>query len=105
MPPRIRCASSRTTRPRPPCSASDPALAGRVAYDIRYEIYSAASLRRYVRFLAGAGRPRWAPTLDGYDVVAASPAYHPQLAAAIRRLRRSRLIAHAHGVAAVRLDG
>lgn len=85
---------------------SDPGLAGRVGYDIRYEIYPADSLRRYVRFLAGAGRPGWARTLDGYDVVAASPAYHPQLAEAIRRLPGWRLIADGpDGVVAVRAPG
>jgi hypothetical protein len=45
-----------------------PSLRGRLAYDVRFELYDRATLRRIVGFDTMRGRD-WASIADGYDVV------------------------------------
>lgn len=54
-----------------------PELAGRVAYDVRFEQYTPAQIDRYFEFL------RYADPIDGFDVVVVDRRAHPQLAAAM----------------------
>jgi hypothetical protein len=50
----------------------DPGLAGRVAYDIRFELLTNAELRRIVNFQHERG-PDWRRAIDGYRVLVLDP--------------------------------
>ena len=59
-----------------------PALAGRVGFDTRFEIYRQSQVVGWFRFNDGA--PGWDAATSGYDLLAISSSRHPQLAARIR---------------------
>jgi hypothetical protein len=82
---------------------SEPQLAGRVGFDIRYEIYPQAAIRRYVRFITGYRTRGWASSLRGYSIVVVSRTFAPQLTAAVAHLRGWRVLeSDSGGLVAVR---
>ena len=79
-----------------------PALAGRVGFDARTEVYGPENLLRFARFLTVSGRS-WTGAARGYGVVAGTCSLHPNLCAALRGLRGWRVLAgRGHGLVAVR---
>lgn len=73
-----------------------PALAGRVGFDARTEIYPPSRFLRFDRFLLLSGRS-WAAAARGYQVLAITCRLHPGLCPAIRRLPGWRVIADRDG--------
>ncbi len=61
-----------------------PGLAGRVAFDPRFEIYPRAALERWSRFLKAQG-PDWAAATRGYGVIVVA-ALHSDLVRHLRHL-------------------
>jgi hypothetical protein len=79
-----------------------PALAGRVGYDARTEVYRPEDFLRFARFLTVSGRS-WTAATRGYGVVAVTCRLHPSLCAALRRLDGWRVLADSGGgIVAVR---
>jgi hypothetical protein len=79
-----------------------PALAGRVGFDARTEIYPPSRFLRFDRFLLLSGRS-WTAATRGYQVLAITCWLHPGLCPAVRRLPGWRVIADgAGGLVAVR---
>ena len=82
---------------------SEPRLAGRVGFDIRYEIYPAAAIRRYVRFITGYRSAGWASSLRGYSIVVVSRTFAPGLTRAVAHLPGWRVLeSDGAGLVAVR---
>jgi hypothetical protein len=73
-----------------------PALAGRVGFDARTEIYGSSDFLRFARFLTVTGRD-WTAAARGYQVVAVTCSLHPNLCAALRRLDGWRILSDASG--------
>jgi hypothetical protein len=73
-----------------------PALAGRVGFDARTEIYPPSRFLRFDRFLLLSGRS-WTAATRGYRVLAITCWLHPGLCPAIRRLPDWRVIADSSG--------
>jgi hypothetical protein len=63
----------------------DPAVAGRVGFDSRIEIFRPAAAAAWLDFNS-ATAPDWARVLRGYDVIVASRVAHPVLARRAGRL-------------------
>jgi hypothetical protein len=79
-----------------------PALAGRVGFDARTEIYPPSRFLRFDRFLLLSGGS-WTAATQGYQVLAVTCWLHPGLCPAIRRLPDWRVIAdRSGGLVAVR---
>lgn len=79
-----------------------PATVGRVGYDARFEQYTNSQLSAYINFVDVRG-PGWLRAADGYDIIVASPAFHPRLTSALTVLPGWRVIYHDHGgIVAVR---
>ncbi len=80
-----------------------PALAGRVGFDARTEVYRPEDFLQFARFLTVSGRS-WTAAARGYGVVAVTCSLHPNLCAALRGLRGWRVLADAdNGLVAVRV--
>jgi hypothetical protein len=79
-----------------------PQLVGRVAFDIRYEVYNAGRLVQYFELVNG--RETAAPLLAGYDVVVASVTGSPTLIDLVTRLPGWRTV-HADGEGVVLVRG
>ena len=62
----------------------DPALFGRVGFDVRFEQYTPAELGAYVDFIVVRG-PAWQRIARGYAIIVASKR-HPRLVRALARL-------------------
>jgi hypothetical protein len=62
-----------------------PATIGRVGFDARMELYSAAQLRAYFDFVSVRGH-QWQRATHGYVIIVASRAQDPGLAAALESL-------------------
>ena len=73
-----------------------PALAGRVGYDARTEVYRPGDFMRFARFLTVAG-PSWTAATRGYGVVAVTCSLHPNLCSQLRHLAGWRVLADAGG--------
>jgi hypothetical protein len=54
----------------------DPALAGRMAYDVRYELLGASQLGG-IESLLGHSTPSWKQAARGYRVMVLSQTYNP----------------------------
>ena len=79
-----------------------PALAGRIGFDARTEIYPPSRFLRFDRFLLLSGRS-WTAATRGYQVLAITCWLHPGLCPAIRRLPGWRVISdRSGGLVAVR---
>ncbi len=63
----------------------EPAMSGRVGFDIRFEQYPQPELSAYLGFLS-ARPPGWRRLLRGYGIVVASRRADPRLAGALARL-------------------
>jgi hypothetical protein len=74
----------------------EPALAGRVGFDARTEIYRPADFLRFARFLTVTGRD-WTAAARGYQVVAVTCSLHPNLCAALRRIDGWQVVSDAGG--------
>lgn len=70
---------------------SEPQLAGRVAYDVRFEMFTPAQFRRLAAFEARLGRD-WKRFADGYRVVVLDRRANPALERAFRRERGARVL-------------
>ncbi|HLK42367.1 MAG TPA: hypothetical protein VKV34_03425 [Thermoleophilia bacterium] len=82
---------------------SEPQLAGRVGFDIRYEIYPTSAIAAYVRFMTGYRDTGWASSLRGYSIVVVSRTFAPQLTTAVAHLRGWRVLeSDRNGLVAVR---
>jgi hypothetical protein len=68
-----------------------PATIGRVGFDARMELYSAARLRAYFDFVFVRGH-QWQRVTHGYGIVVASRAQDPGLAAALESLAGWRVV-------------
>ncbi len=73
-----------------------PALAGRVGFDARTEIYRPSDFLRFARFLTVSGSS-WTAAARGYQELAVTCSLHPNLCAAVRRLDGWRVISRAGG--------
>ena len=73
-----------------------PALAGRVGFDARTEIYRPSDFLRFARFLTVSGSS-WTAAARGYQELAVTCSLHPNLCAAVRRLDEWRVISRAGG--------
>jgi hypothetical protein len=79
-----------------------PALAGRVGFDARTEVYRPGDFLRFARFLTVSG-PSWTAATRGYGVVAVTCRLHPNLCAELRRTDGWRVVSDAGGgIVAVR---
>jgi len=69
----------------------DPALVGRVAFDVRVEQYNQAQLAAIFDFLGAKGQ-HWERFLRGYDLAVVSRRGHPYLADALTRIPGWRVV-------------
>jgi hypothetical protein len=78
-------------------------LAGRVAYDTRFELLTSAELKRIARFLARAGD--WKATTSGYRVFVLDQHEDAKLRTALVRSGIARVVLVDHGVVVLRRGG
>ncbi len=89
--------TSGTDPPRPRVFASDrdadwllwrePRLAGRMAFDIRFELDSRAQIRRLYNFFGRIG-PHWEAVADGYQVIVLDRHAHERVRRSLLHERR-----------------
>ena len=82
---------------------SRPALAGRVAFDARFELLSRAQIQRIAEFQARAGN--WLPTARGYRVFVLDPHTDHALEQALRRALPARVVFSSPQVVVLRRRG
>jgi len=82
---------------------SRPALAGRVAFDARFELLSRAQIQRIAEFQARAGN--WLPTARGYRVFVLDPRTDHALEQALRRALPARVVFSSPQVVVLRRRG
>lgn len=82
---------------------SRPNLAGRVAYDARFELLSAAQLRRIAGFQDRVGN--WQATAHGFDVFVLDPRADHALEQSLRRTLPARLVFSSPQVVVLRRRG
>lgn len=82
---------------------SRPELAGRVAYDARFELFSAAQLQRVARFQNRAGN--WLATARGFQVFVLDPRSDHDLERSLLRALPARVVFSSPQVAVLRRRG
>jgi hypothetical protein len=82
---------------------SQPSLAGRVAYDARFELLSSAQLKRIARFQGRVGN--WLPLAKGYSVFVLDPRSDKALARSLRRDLPAQMVFSSRQVVVLRRRG
>ena len=79
----------------------DPALAGRIAYDARSELFSPSEMLRWAIFQSGRSS-RWPATIEGDELLVAAVNFRPDLVKRLAQLRGGVVIARdSRGIAVV----
>ena len=77
-----------------------PALRGRIAYDIRYELLTARELRSVARLKTS--KPGWERAAAGYPIVVLDPTEDPRRTSLLLREPGARLLYRDHGIVVIR---
>jgi hypothetical protein len=75
----------------------EPSLAGRLAYDVRFELFDDRQFRELLAFRNRVG-DRWRRAADGYGVLTLDPRTEPSLERALLAERGARLVYRAPGL-------